>query len=364
MEVNHEQLKKLIKTSYNKKMPLMIHGKIGIGKSSLVRQVAQEIAQQQKIQYSEGNDYENEKQFHLIDRRASQMDAVDIMGIPNFDKENKTTIWYIPDWLPKKGKGIIFADELNLAPPSVQSSFYSLILDRKVGSYELPDGFVVIAAGNLATDKSHSFEMAAPLNNRFIHCELMTPSIEQWTSWAMENKIDPRVLTFLNYKISYLHKFSENQIGHAFPTPRTWSYVSNLIKGVKDLKELKLLSATAVGDGVATEFKSFIKLQDKFDIEKILKDPDSFVPPKDLSLKYALISCLAEQLEKDLKHFEPILKVSLKLETEFAILLLYFSKKIVGLDKIKEMVLDPRNNENLAKLWSKWTVKYSKFLED
>ena len=136
------------------KVPAFLWGAPGIGKSSIVKQIAQS----------------NEIDF--IDLRLALMDPTDLKGIPFYDKESHTALWAPPAFLPKSGEGILFLDELNTAAPSVQASAYQLILDRRVGEYVLPDGWAIVAAGNRESDRGVTYRMPSPLANRFVHFEM------------------------------------------------------------------------------------------------------------------------------------------------------------------------------------------------
>lgn len=350
--VNHEKLETLIHATYDKKIPLFIWGATGIGKSTVVKKVSQGIAKKKGLEFSEC-DIEDGR-FGFVDVRVSQLDASDLRGLPKLDGDR--TRWLIPSWLPSnpKGSGIIFFDELNLAPPMIQASCYQLILDRKLGDYRLPDGWVVIAAGNRLEDRANIFEMASPLANRFIHIELSVPSSNDWMDWALKNDIDSKIISFLQFKPSMLFKFDNNSKEKAFPTPRSWEYVSKLIKDVDNENELSMLVSAAVGEGVALELCAFIKLSKQVDINEILKNPDTAEIPTEISLKYSLISALPEHYRKNDKLLEKIMRLCQRLEPEFAVLLLRMMK---GVGKTKFI-----DHVSKLKEWDELSKKYAKFL--
>lgn len=131
------------------KTALMMWGAPGIGKSSIVNFVAKE------------NDME------VIDLRLSQLAPTDIRGLPYVDES--VAHFAPPSFLPREGKGILFLDEINLAPPSVMNIAMQLVLDRRVGDYVVPDGWYIMAAGNRVEDRAAVSQMPAPLTNRFLH---------------------------------------------------------------------------------------------------------------------------------------------------------------------------------------------------
>ena len=362
LEVDHITLRKVIKKCYQTKRSLYIWGTFGIGKSESVRQASQEIANGKGLEYSEDiiKDINNEKKFILIDIRLSQYDPSDIKGLP-FLKGNKT-VWALPSLLPTCGHGIIFLDELNLAPPSVQSSAYSLILDRRVGEYVVPDGFSIICAGNESSESISVFELSNPLKNRFVHCKLKVPSVKDWVNWALENGVDGRIITFLEWSQKNLYRIDENDMTLA--TPRSWKFCSDLIKEEQDIDTIFYLSSTAVGEGIATEFVSFLKLSNVIDIGELMENPSLIRDVDDISTLYSIIGTLTEiyrSLKDKTNMLGVIFKIVENMPTEFGYTLLRFVRKIdddIFLDIIKK---DPTGRVLLAK-YSKYIINEGEML--
>jgi hypothetical protein len=350
--ISHEELKSALKKAYHTKVTPFIWGATGIGKSETVRQAAQELAKELKLSYAEGGQPEEGK-FTVIDVRLSQMDPSDLRGLPYVTKEGKTG-WAYPSWLPTTGKGVILLDEVNLAPPLVQSSAYQLVLDRKLGDYVLPEGWGIVAAGNRAEDKAYTFELAGPLCNRFIHVELAVPPIADWTAWAIDKQIDSRIVTFLNFKPQHLYKFDSKLKEKAFPTPRSWArYCSPLISDVTDNQDLMILMSSAVGEGVATECIAYLKLIKQIDLKDILEHPEKAGQITGIDVRYSLVSALSELVKKDTKTTLPkVCKVAEHFEAEFAILLLRFIKGNVP--KLLEFI---QKDKGVAEVYKKY-MKY------
>jgi len=339
VEVDHNELKNLVKLYFKAKRALFTWGGTGIGKSQTVKQAAQEIAKALGKEYTEDiNDINDESKFIVIDLRLSQMDPSDLRGIPIFDKDSQSTVWLPPNFFPRKGQGVIFFDELNLAPNLVQASAYQLILDRRLGTYQIPPGFLLIAAGNRLEDRASVYEMAFPLRNRFGHCQLKEPSVEAWTRWAVEHNIDMRIIGFLNFRRTALYQFDAKMKESAFPTPRSWEHTSNLITDYESsqLELIQQIVSTQVGVGIAGEFATFIRVKDKLKpMEYYLKDPEGCVLPDENTqpdLIWALITSLAEHYKahSDSATLSKIIKVLRRMNEEYAVFTL---KLMVTVDR-------------------------------
>ena len=286
------------------KVPTFLWGAPGIGKSSIVKQVAQS------------------KNIGFIDLRLALMDPTDLKGIPFYEKDSHTALWAPPAFLPKEGEGILFLDELNSAAPSVQASAYQLILDRRVGEYELPKGWAIVAAGNREGDRGVTYRMPAPLANRFVHFE-MEVDVNEWRDWAYQQKIDNRIIAYIAYKSEHLFTFDAKNDVKSFATPRSWEYVNSILKS--NLKEKLLLDALcgAVGREVAVGFLSFSKVMHKLpDIENILESSVGSYSDE-VDVLYALSSGLVSALlnNNTPERLDNLLRYTLELKSEFAVMI-------------------------------------------
>ena len=246
---------------HNVKLSTMIWGPPGIGKSSIVAQTA------------------NAQEMDCIDLRLSQLAPTDLRGLPV--AENGLSRWYPPEFLPREGKGILFLDELNLAPPAMQGMAQQLILDRKVGSYQVPDGWFIWAAGNRKEDMASVYDMPAPLANRFLHLEV-EPEFESFKRYALDSGVHEHVIAFLAFRPTLLHKLTPQQ--NAWPSPRSWVMAS-------ELHRAHLSIESAVGHATANEFNAFVSLYGSIpSLEAILQGEGEAIPfPSEPSLAYATI---------------------------------------------------------------------------
>jgi MoxR-like ATPase len=246
------------------KISTMIWGPPGIGKSSIVAQTAETHG------------------LEFIDVRLSQLAPTDLRGLPVPD--NGVSRWYPPEFLPREGGGILFLDELNMAPPTIQGMAQQLILDRRVGSYVVPTGWFIWAAGNRKEDRAAVFDMPAPLANRFLHLEV-EPDFSSFKQYALERGLHEQILAFLSFRSALLHRIDPQQ--PAWPSPRSWEMASRL-HGVG------LAIAPVVGHAAAAEFNAFIAIYNGLpDLEAILRGDGSGLQfPDEPSQRYALTTGL------------------------------------------------------------------------
>lgn len=287
-----------LETCVRIKRPLFIWGAPGVGKSSVVKQVGDRL---------------NRK---VRDVRLTLLDSVDLRGFPYRDGD--TMRFSTPAFLPTDpdSTDILFMDELNAADPSVQAAAYQLILDRQLGEYKLPENVSLVAAGNRETDAAPVHTMAAPLANRFIHCEYRV-DLDDWRKWALKNGIHPEILSFISFKPDMLNRFDPD--ASSFPTPRTWEYASDIISDEASVGlHRKMLSGT-IGNGATTEFHMYQKIYKNLpDPDAVLAAPDTAVVPTELGTLYALCGALAHRATR--KNMTNFIKFCSRLAPEFQVL--------------------------------------------
>ena len=251
------------------------------------------------------------------------LDFADCLGVyrARIDREDGTAVWCPPSFLPKKSDkpGILFLDEINAAPPLVQAALYQLILDRRVGEYELPEGWRIIAAGNRREDKAVTFRLSSALANRFIHLNLEVDP-DDWHAWATNRGIIPEVTAFLKYRPQLLQAASEDE--QAFATPRSWEMVSDVVAKFGSPAKARDVIPGIVGTGPAVEFLTFAKKAVlRKEIDAIIADPAGAAIPTELDRLWVLVSFLVAGAQNDgiLKIVPTLLP---RLPVEFSIVLL------------------------------------------
>ena len=251
--------------SYPVRNAAMIWGPPGVGKSAIVAQVAAA------------------HDLRFVDVRLSQLAPTDLRGLPV--AADGISTWFPPEFLPRDGAGILFLDELNMAAPTMQGMAQQLILDRKVGSYVLPDDWFVWAAGNRKHDRASVFEMPAPLANRFLHLEVEA-DLDDFRRYGHAAGISEQILAFLAFRPELLHALDPKR--PSWPSPRSWVIANTLLHA-------GLSIAPAVGDSASEEFAAFADVYALLPtMDRILSDPGANEPwPLEPSARYALVLGLA-----------------------------------------------------------------------
>ena len=295
MSVDHRTVtaagaRKAVMKCFKKKRPMFLWGPPGIGKSEVVAEITEELG------------------GFMIDLRLGQMDPTDIRGIPFFNKEAGKMDWAPPIDLPDAELAsqypiiVLFMDEMNSAAPAVQAAAYQLVLNRRIGKYVMPDNVVMIAAGNRESDKGVTYRMPTPLANRFVHVE-MRPDFGVWQEWAVKKGIHKDVVGYLSFAKQDLYDFDAKSSSRAFATPRSWTFVSELLED-EDLDETTAtdLIAGTVGEGLAVKFQAHRKIAGKLPrAEDVLSGKEKDLQVKEVSAMYSLVISLCYELKDALE---------------------------------------------------------------
>lgn len=295
MSVEHRTVtstgaRKAIQKCFKKKRPMFLWGPPGIGKSEVVADITQELG------------------GFMIDLRLGQMDPTDIRGIPFFNKEAGKMDWAPPIDLPDEELAsqypviVLFMDEMNSAAPAVQAAAYQLVLNRRIGKYVMPDNVVMIAAGNRESDKGVTYRMPTPLANRFVHVE-MRPDFAAWQDWAVKKGVHKDVVGYLSFAKQDLYDFDAKSSSRAFATPRSWTFVSELLEDedLDDVTATDLIAGT-IGEGLAVKFQAHRKIAGKLPrAEDVLSGKEKDLQVKEVSAMYSLVISLCYELKDALE---------------------------------------------------------------
>jgi hypothetical protein len=281
------EARRAIQRCFDKQRPVFLWGPPGIGKSDLVAGIAEDMG------------------GLMIDIRLSQVEPTDIRGIPFYNKDIGKMDWAAPIDLPDEELAaqypivMLFLDEMNAAAPAVQAAAYQLILNRRIGKYHLPDNVVIVAAGNRESDKGVTYRMPSPLANRFVHLE-MRVDFASWEVWAVQNKIHRDVVGYLSFAKQDLFDFDPRSSSRSFATPRSWTFVSELLDDtdqVNDSSTTDLVAGT-VGEGIAIKFMTHRKIAGQMPMPSdILSGKVTDLKIKEVSAMYSLTVGLCYELK-------------------------------------------------------------------
>ena len=297
--------------SPDKLPPLVVWGAPGLGKSTIIRSLAQEYG------------------VNFIDVRLAQREPVDIRGLP-VPTDNGVE-WQVSAEWPRdpESKGIILFDELTAADRSLQVAAYEFILDRRLGDlYRVPDNWYICAAGNRTEDRAVATTMSSALANRFLHVELESDA-GNWLEWAVSDAIHPSVSGFIRFRPAMLFNQENENLERGWPTPRSWERVSTMMKVLPD--DEYLLRHTVyglVGNRAGIEFMAFHKTAMSLDVREIMLGRKELKIPQKADMRYAICSGAAYYLWKGADDPESaalldgFFRISLELSSDFAALLM------------------------------------------
>lgn len=271
---------------------VMLWGPPGVGKSQGVREVADVLSTQTK------------KKVVVTDVRLMLFNPVDLRGIPTANEDKTLAVWLKPQIFQMDESdnivNILFLDEISAAPPSVQAAAYQITLDRTVGEHRLPSNCIVIAAGNRVTDKSVAYSMPKALANRLCHLEIKGDT-QSWHDWAVRKGLHEYVVGYLEYNSVALMRFDSSENNIAFPTPRSWELVSNILTNVTDkIDAVFPMIVGCIGYNTASNLQSWSEIYRNLPrMEKIFS---GFTEHADLKAPEMLIALRSAMVSYAKKH--------------------------------------------------------------
>ncbi len=312
IEISATDMIEALDTVLMSQLTPMIVGSPGIGKSDIVKSVAKK------------------HNLKLIDMRLAQSDPTDLNGFPTLQQDGKRMDYAPPmtfplqslDNIPEGYDGwLLFLDEINAAPPSIQAAAYKLVLDRQIGAHALHKNVAIVCAGNKATDKAIVNRLSTAMQSRMVHLNLMVDT-ESWLDWANSNDIDHRVISFIKYRPELLHKFNPSHADDTFASPRTWEFLSKIITDKVKFNSIDhAVLVGTVGEGPATEFKGFCAVyKDLPTIEEMLESPGTVNIPNEPGHQYAMTTLISHNA--NINTIKALMQITRKLPIEFQVVVL------------------------------------------
>ena len=280
--VNHKQLLDIL-LNVGLVRPAFIWGAPGIGKSAIVQEFADSLG------------------LECVSLLGSQLAPEDIIGVPQI--RDGFSQFCPSRSIARQEPYVLFLDELNACTSEVQKAFYSLIHERRIGVYYLPEGSIVLGAGNRAQDNAITRPMSSALVNRMFHVEL-TASPRLWLEWAAQHDIHPYIYDYISSRPDHLWS-KPPKSEEPFSTPRAWHMLSDAIHSWGpdiDVDSLRVLAAGCLTPQHATQFLAYIRqIRSQYALDKILSGqqpwPDK---PEERDVLYFLAQSLRARLVKEL----------------------------------------------------------------
>lgn len=320
------QLKNTIKALYPIKRTICIESAPGGGKSTIVKEVAEELG------------------VPCISLHMPTT-LVEDFGIPYLTHEEEYFSYKLPHWFPKEPEGILLLDDRNQADPAIQKVLANLCQERTLHGNPLPDGWMVVSTGNRQSDRSGSNRVLGHLRNRETVLSLDV-DLNDWVSWAVNNNTKSELISFLNLFPNLLSDYDPHR--DINPTPRSW------IEGVNNVMDLIPENsyyecfAGAVGEEAAAKLTGFLK------IAKELPDPDEVIAnatthtiPKKVDVQYALVGALAYRAT--VENFADVMTYVSRMSATFSTLLV-----TIAVSKNREL--------QKTRAYSSWIINNEKVL--
>lgn len=327
------ELKQTIKSLFPIQRTVCIEGIPGGGKTSIVRQVSQEL------------------DVHYIEKHMPTM-LVEDFGVPDLLNDRASFGYKIPDWFPAKGSeyddgrgGILCFDDRNQANSELQKVLANICQARNLHNVPMADGWAVVSTGNRVQDRAGANRVLTLLRNRETVIEYET-HLDDSTTWAIDNGVKPEVISFWRFRPSLLHDFDPQRDQNA--TPRSW------VEGVSDVLGVVPASAEyecfkgAIGEGAAAEFVGYLRIFRKLpNPDNILLNPTTTDVPTDPATLYALSGAIAQRAS--VANFERVCTYAERMPPEFSVLTVSYAA---------------RKNPDLAntQAFNKWAVAHQDVL--
>ncbi len=304
------QMHRILLGSIKHRLPTLIAGAPGVGKSEITQQACEEAEADMILSHPVVSDptYAKGLPWPMPDGKGATF--LPFGDLARAIAATRTTVWFL--------------DDLGQASPAVQASYMQLVLARQVNGHALPECVTFVAATNRRTDRAGVSGILEPVKSRFTIYNL-APTLDDWCEWAVTADVDPMVIAFCRLRPDLLHSFTPTADMENSPNPRTWAKLSRCLNaGISREDELAVASGN-VGEGAAGEFIAFLRIAREIpDPDAVLANPDEAVLPTQPASLYALSAALAYRATH--KNFSKVYRVAERLleskRGEFGVLLI------------------------------------------
>ncbi|MEK7898058.1 ATP-binding protein [Burkholderia contaminans] len=292
MKLSPARLTKLLAAYIPKRFPVLVSGRPGIGKSDIVEAAAKAA------------------EHDLLISHPVVEDPTDSKGLP-FPSSDGTHARFLPFGDLERALSatrplVWFFDDLGQASPAVQAAKMQLLLARRIGEHQLPDCVTFVAATNRRGDNAAVNGILDPLISRFAAVVELEATVDDWTTWAVQQNVPPELIAFLRFRPSLLWEERSSRDIVASASPRKWGFLAKTMQAVPVDMLPDAINAT-VGEAAGTELLSFLAIYRALpSVDAILLNPELGPIPEEPSILYALTAALAHKASDG--NFERVLR--------------------------------------------------------
>jgi hypothetical protein len=209
-----------------KQRPVFLMGPPGIGKTAIMEQIASELG------------------VGLISYSMTHHTRQSALGLPFIVQKNyggreydvseytmSEIIASVYDMMEETGlrEGILFLDEINCVSETLAPSMLQFLQYKIFGRHRVPDGWIVVTAGNPPEYNNSVREFDIVTWDRLKRIDV-EPDFGVWKEYAYLSNVHPAIISYLDVKHSDFYKIESTVDGKSFVTARGWSDLSDMIK--------------------------------------------------------------------------------------------------------------------------------------
>jgi hypothetical protein len=369
----------IVRFQWNAKESFSLRGEPATVKSTFVADVAQELAVENHREFFDWNgSHIEEKQqvftkpgdyFILADVRASETDIGEMRLQDIKSSDEYITYKYgllFATMSNPDAMGILFLDEMNLAPQMIKAQFYKLVNDHCIGDIPLSKDILVAIAGNEVQHAHGASKDPVPLVTRRANYFIKPLSDEEFNTYAVKSGHHVLITGYLAFAPQDTHALKydlPDEVGQA--CPRTWTKLSRVLKENPRMSEedMEMVACAYVGQAAGRQFMAYARVARKVDIDSVIKRPELIKEfEKEVSMAYALCAGVVERFRNDKKVIGPAIEMSIHVgRPELGAFLI---RSMKSLDPTGFMRLNFDEKKVSKDILERFAKRYEKYLLD
>lgn len=253
--------------------PVFLMGPPGIGKTAIMQQIASELG------------------VGLVSYSMTHHTRQSALGLPYIQKKNYGGVEYsvseytmseiiasVYDMMEETGlkEGILFLDEINCVSETLAPSMLQFLQYKTFGRHRVPDGWIVVTAGNPPEYNNSVREFDTVTWDRLKRIDI-EPDYNTWREYAADRGVHPSVSTYLDIRSSDFYKVETTVDGKTIVTARAWLNLSDMIRlyeqnGIEVSEKMicQYLQDRKVSKSFTNYYELFNKYKSDYQVDQIL----------------------------------------------------------------------------------------------